>query len=1579
MKVKRSFIAGRMNKSFDERLVPKGEYIDAMNIRLGSTEESEIGAIENTKGNEKLTSLISPRGIYGGYLDNLPLSADAVCLGSVEDSKNETIYWFVHDPSNPSSPLTGKLDMIVSYDVVNETLVYHVVSYNDGDGVNTALNLNPTYLVNGIDLIDNLLFFTDNYNPPRRINVDSTYIDPIPEALNVIVKPPSESPGVVLVNLPGQENYLDTRFLAFAYRYKYLDGEYSALSQFSEIAFLPKPFSLSPETFDNEGMTNQYNSAQVTFNTGTSRVVGIDLVFKFANGTILNVVEKYIKEDEGWIDNTNVTTTFTNRKVYTTLTTSELLRLFDNVPHKAQAQTIMSNRLMYGNYIDGYSLTDSLGEDCFLNYNTELVSTPIDQSDVAGALSSVTYNIDPSLAKVVDNSKLTVDLTGFEDQLDSGSLLNISVTLGHDSYSGTSVPSVSQPTITLNLVFNLQEDYASVYDMVNSTLFLQSIGQFTFTPISDCGTDSAGTSITDIFNCSLTPLYSPPPGWDVDNSGITGINQGIKVYSEPGSNSFDLTMLATRYEKIGTPGSYAYGYFDIRRESILFSNSGIEKSLHSDRDFEVGIVYMDEYNRSTTALVSSNNTIFVPPSGSTQKNIIRTTIPTTQKPPYWATRYKFVVKPSSIDYETIYSAISFRDPNDNSTYFSLEGDNQIKAVEGQRIRVKKDTNGPLSSRVETVILDISAKSRNFISDNDNDGVEIIEPEGLYMQLNANTFSTVGDGSGFLSSGIKTSSALDRPSPYLPTLQYPVHSENPNFDIGLPITPTNSPFTPWEIPSGSLVTFNIEFNRDERLGCEQQVYTYEKTYTASQNYNNLYEFVEGDNIRFDTGVSATSDDAEPNENIYYSNLYDVDTDTGGPLYTISEIDDPEGENLYQFKQWSGEGGGSGSSGKMYFTMKGGSYDCSASKVSIISCQITVVSTANIFVFETLPIDSDSDIYYEGSDSYPITGGFHTGNVQTQTAVLPAIVDLSFFNCFTFGNGVESYKIRDRLSTPKFRLGERVTAVSQEDYKEAHRFADITYSGIYNEDTNINKLNEFNLALANFKTLEKTFGPIRLMSGRAGDILTLQEDKVSYVMAGKDLLTDASGGGVLTSVPLVLGQAIVRIENYGISNNPESYTEWGFDKFFTDSKRGAVIKLSGSGRQEELSVVSKSGMRGWFRDYFNLTPNTQKIGGYDPYMGEYVLSGNLNALPVDPVSVQCGTTQTVTMSESLRTWEIVFPPSAGEVTVNYVVGVLPIGEDMVFEVTYNGVTYSSGPVTSSGSFTFSKDSIFNNTATVEVTLSSDYETTYSVEVSCPVSNQLQVTQVGLNSDDVSGQFIHNQFYWTQGSYVSPTRSDMVMLLSSDDTINVSQFSSISGDEGSGSIPSSIGDPTTIRIQSAKIGSDDFVFNPAIHKLKYFLSSTEFQNNPSSIQSLLTQSTDLTPILNPQAGVYYYDIPYSQTLVFSPYLYLIYDYQNIESEVLCYSNTSALEACCSCVTCAGNTPYNSSLTPQVDSTTACGQTLTETFYHSGSDVCPSTGDNVYQESTMTTPLSTGYYKTSCGWIEVTPAGVVNNEGTC
>ena len=45
--VKNVFIKSKMNKDLDDRLLPSGEYWDAMNIAVSKSESSDVGALEN--------------------------------------------------------------------------------------------------------------------------------------------------------------------------------------------------------------------------------------------------------------------------------------------------------------------------------------------------------------------------------------------------------------------------------------------------------------------------------------------------------------------------------------------------------------------------------------------------------------------------------------------------------------------------------------------------------------------------------------------------------------------------------------------------------------------------------------------------------------------------------------------------------------------------------------------------------------------------------------------------------------------------------------------------------------------------------------------------------------------------------------------------------------------------------------------------------------------------------------------------------------------------------------------------------------------------------------------------------------------------------------------------------------------------------------------------------------------------------------------------------------------------------------------------------------------------------------------
>ena len=59
--MKRNFTGGKMNKDLDERLIPNGEYKDAMNIQVSTADDSDVGTVQNLLGNKKVTSL--PGGI----------------------------------------------------------------------------------------------------------------------------------------------------------------------------------------------------------------------------------------------------------------------------------------------------------------------------------------------------------------------------------------------------------------------------------------------------------------------------------------------------------------------------------------------------------------------------------------------------------------------------------------------------------------------------------------------------------------------------------------------------------------------------------------------------------------------------------------------------------------------------------------------------------------------------------------------------------------------------------------------------------------------------------------------------------------------------------------------------------------------------------------------------------------------------------------------------------------------------------------------------------------------------------------------------------------------------------------------------------------------------------------------------------------------------------------------------------------------------------------------------------------------------------------------------------------------------
>jgi hypothetical protein len=232
-------------------------------------------------------------------------------------------------------------------------------------------------------------------------------------------------------------------------------------------------------------------------------------------------------------------------------------------------------------------------------------------------------------------------------------------------------------------------------------------------------------------------------------------------------------------------------------------------------------------------------------------------------------------------------------------------------------------------------------------------------------------------------------------------------------------------------------------------------------------------------------------------------------------------------------------------------------------------------------------------------------------------------LNWHNCWSFGNGVESNRIKDTFNSPFIGHGVKVSTTS-DDYKKEHRKSGLIYSGLYNSTSGINNLNQFIQAEKITKDVNPTYGSIQKLYagwGQGGDLIALCEDRVLKILANKDALYNADGNSNITSTNNVLGTATPFAGNYGISKNPESFASESFRAYFADKVRGAVIRLSMDG----LTAISDHGMKDWFRD--NLKLNNKLVGSYDDKKDEYNIT-------LQQTTEQ--TPKTVSFREDVRGW-------------------------------------------------------------------------------------------------------------------------------------------------------------------------------------------------------------------------------------------------------------------------------------------------------------------------------------------------------
>jgi len=422
--VKNAFISSKMNKDLEARLVPSGEYRNAINAQISKSEGADAGALENVLGNTLKVNFSATSGC--GCILHV--------VGVLADEFTNFIYVFLTD--NTGSVYNKEANnYIYRYNTVSET----AVKLAEG----SFLNFSTRNQIYGINILEDFLFFTDNRNQPRKINVgiaasNSAFYnsedkisvaklnpyqpielyEEITASIAAGFKAPSTNQGVgeyqttmfnvsdeflpistnptnpyYEANYAGDKEFLKDKFIRFSYRFKFKDGEYSVLAPFTQIAFVPKQDGYFIYDDSNAGdiqddMKDGFKTTIIKFMENKVDKIGaiipmplksdgssaqanqiatifdideIEIIGKESSGLALQLIDT-ITADQIATEGTNtvIKYVYESTKPFKTLPSSEITRVYDKVPVKALAQEVSSNRIIYGNYQDKHTSPEGI-------------------------------------------------------------------------------------------------------------------------------------------------------------------------------------------------------------------------------------------------------------------------------------------------------------------------------------------------------------------------------------------------------------------------------------------------------------------------------------------------------------------------------------------------------------------------------------------------------------------------------------------------------------------------------------------------------------------------------------------------------------------------------------------------------------------------------------------------------------------------------------------------------------------------------------------------------------------------------------------------------------------------------------------------------------------------------------------------------------------------------------------------------------------------------------------------------------------------------------------------------------------
>ncbi len=1164
----------------DERLLKIGEMIEAQNITITERGEGTGSIVKTFKGVDVATPDTSVPALNG----------TVKVIGSVEDSQRDFIYFFVATVSGTNS------DMIIQYNP--STNKYKEVYKDDW------LNFDSNGFVKG-DVINKdfqrdgglqtILYFTDNINPPRKINVDRAFagaytnvgIDSNKDiAFGAMRAAPTKPPTFYFSSASSrrENNFLRESF-QFATQIIYIDGEESALSPYSKLAVSPAAhFSGLERGGFGSKLNYGFNMCKIKHNISYTHpdMEKVRLLARSGNDGAWFVVDEFVPDTDKLTinaltgaslavqyDSTEGEYFFFNESLGQPVPDATINKLYDNVPLKAEGQSITGSRLMYSNYTEGYAnySLNPIDYDIIPVYNLDGIagttfadgSTSTDaDAMIASSGMNININLDDQPDGNIDNTTFFPAGTQYDFAIRFVPEFTARATNSNKSVLKLDVVGQNPGSVPLHLYAGRQDGNTNlVFPAPNESFNIDFEG---VTPSGFTGSVALADylqdqtddlelpltyNLTNVTFKAFTQDATPVAKADVVLSALK-----LRVrwkFGETASSTNDTVTLEPRVSEIevvsatvSDAGDYAtiegfdvnedvgdYGNGDNQNQitfssvtnditgfrTALIRSIGVTPTFKAGATHAFGVVFYDKYGRSGfvnelgSVYVQNANERTTEGAGPVSMKFDFSDTDITAQLPSWADSYQVVYAGSSVQ----------------DTFQYTVGGAFVK-----HLTTESGSNHDIDTNTHHIYVSLKTLDE-YRNDKSNSLKNYSYTEGDKLRI---------------------------------------------------ISQANAADTAFEFPESSYVTQTMEF---DIVGVE--TFTTSNTDPIRKQVATETNAERNPHVGTFLVLSAPKVEASANE----SSSGNVNQYVGYDWYHITNENYPGGVNPSQANYWNRNvlveiiTPRKATSERVYYEIGERKQIRAYGRDGVVSSNMGPAFTV-----------SSGDVYYRPIDAKAPTrqGGS--------------------WRDFSYSENPEEWQYRFRyVEDPSFsdffasRHWDKGRAHSAfKDAAQVKRYNGITYSDAYADDTSVLTLSSFNPSLANFFDLPSEYGACRYIGNMADRLVSVQEQKATLVGVNKGVIETGSQSGLVSLSTQVLNNISPFGGDYG-TLHPESVLVRNGAVFFADSSRRAIVRASTQGLQVISDIDIQSFVETQFKDW-STASGDRIVSGYDPDDGVYYVT-------------------------------------------------------------------------------------------------------------------------------------------------------------------------------------------------------------------------------------------------------------------------------------------------------------------------------------------------------------------------------------